>query len=89
MLPKDVLLAIMHMHFEAGRWGDAERTAALVAPYIHPKLTATALSVRPSIAAQLVEMSDDELRESVREMKRMAGLPEEEGLATVAAKGRA
>jgi hypothetical protein len=93
ILPKDVLLAIMHLHFEAGRWAEAERTAALVAPFIHPKLTASSVAVKPpSIAQQIVEMSDEELREHIAELNQLAGLSldtDEEELAIVKARGSA
>jgi hypothetical protein len=88
IMPKQVLLHIMREHFAAKRWAAAERTASLIAPYCHPRLSATALTVRPSIAEQMAEMTDDELRESVEEMKRMAGLTEDD-LSTVKPKGSA
>ena len=58
MLPKDVLLHAMRWHFEAGRYDEAARVAAWAAPYVHPRLSCSAITVRP----RLSEMSDDELQ---------------------------
>jgi hypothetical protein len=78
----------MRLHFRARRYDEAVAVAEKVAPFIHPRLTASAVTVRPSIAEQLVAMSDDELRESIKEMERMAGITEE-GLAAAKPKGSA
>lgn len=71
-LPKQVLFAIMNRHF-AG-WDAAERTAGLLAPFVHPKLTAAAIMVRPKLS----EMSDDELAAFVEEAEREAGITDED-----------
>jgi hypothetical protein len=90
-LPRDVLLAVMRLHFRAKRWDAAERTAALAAPYVHPKLQATALTVRPSLAQQVFEMSDEELKDHVAELQKLGGfsLDDDEDLATAKPKGSA
>jgi len=58
VLPKEVMLAAMRRHYQAERYDKAARIAALAAPYIHPRLSAAAITVRP----RLSEMSDDELQ---------------------------
>ena len=84
VLPKDVMLAVMRRHFRAGRYDDAARIAALAAPYIHPRLTATAITVRP----RLSEMSDEELAAFIAEAEQDAGISEDK-LASVKPRGNA
>jgi hypothetical protein len=46
--PLEVILQNMRRYLERRQWARAERTAALAAPYLHPKLAATTITVRPS-----------------------------------------
>ena len=75
MLPKDIMLAVMRRHFEAQRFDEAARIAAMVAPYIHPRLSAAAITVRP----RLSEMSDDELHAFIAEAEAEAGIHHDDG----------
>jgi hypothetical protein len=92
LLPKQVLFAIMNLHFAAGRWNAAERTASLLAPFVHPKLSCSSVAVKPpSIAHQIVEMTDDELRAHIAELNELAGSSnsDDEKLATAKTRGSA
>jgi hypothetical protein len=85
-LPRDVLLAVMRWHFQAKRYAEAVEVAEKVAPFVHPRLTASSVAVKPpSLAQQIVEMSDEELRAHVAELEELAGLSSE---ATAEAKER-
>jgi hypothetical protein len=86
--PRDVLLNVMRRHYRVKRYDEAARVASLVAPYIHPRLTATALTVKPSIAEIITSASDEELAEFAEEAERAADLAEDR-LATVTPKGTA
>jgi hypothetical protein len=66
----------------------AKRTLGRLAPYIHPRLTATAISARPSLREALAQASDQELVECVEEAERLADIAEG-GLATAKPKGSA
>jgi hypothetical protein len=68
LLPRDVMLDVMRKHYRARRYGQAVEVAALVAPYIHPKLTSSAITMRP----RLSEMTDDELAAIVREAEELS-----------------
>jgi hypothetical protein len=78
IMPKQVLLAVMRRHYHADRFDEAARVAAMVAPYIHPRLSSADVTVKPSIARMVFEMSDDELAEHVNELKALVGLSDEE-----------
>jgi hypothetical protein len=69
----------------------AKRTLGRLAPYIHPRLTATAISARPSLREALAQASDQELVECVEEAERLADIADiaEGGLATAKPKGSA
>ena len=84
VLSKDVMLAAMRRHFQARRYDEAARIAALVAPYIHPRLTSSAITVRP----RLSEMSDEELATFIEEARQDAGITEDE-LASFKPRGNA
>jgi hypothetical protein len=88
MLPKDVMLIVMRRHFKARRYDEAVAVAEKVAPFIHPRLTATALTVQPSIARQVFEMSGEELQDYVKELHELSGLAEQD-LAKAKPKGSA
>jgi hypothetical protein len=86
LLPKDVLLILMRRHFRAKRYDAAAQAAAWAAPYFHPRLSCAAVAVKPpSIAQQIVEMTDDELREHIAELNQLAGISDsdEEELAVI------
>jgi hypothetical protein len=86
ILPKDVMLDVMRRHFKARRYDEAARVASLVAPYVHPRLSCSSVTVRP----RLSEMTDDELRafveEAEEEVRRLGGT---EVLSTVKPAGSA
>jgi hypothetical protein len=44
LTPLDVMLHNMRRHFKAKRFDEASNIAAMAAPYVHPKLAATAVS---------------------------------------------
>jgi hypothetical protein len=71
--PLEVILQNMRRHLKARRWAEAERSAALAAPYMHPKLAATTVTVRPSIS----EMTDEELNAAAAEAESAANIAEE------------
>ena len=79
----------MRRHLKARRWDEAERSAIAAAPYMHPKLAATALTVKPSIAQQMMEMTDEELAAANAELEQMLGLSDKDELAIVKPKGSA
>ena len=85
-LPRDVLLAVMRWHFRAKRYAEAVGVAEKVAPFIHPRLTASTVAVKPSIAQQIAEMSDEELRAHIAELEQIVAEAE---LATVKPRGNA
>jgi hypothetical protein len=59
----------MRYYLKHGQRADAERSAALAAPYMHPKLAASTVTVRkPS------EMSDAELAQWIADAKLAAGI---------------
>jgi hypothetical protein len=72
--PRDVLLDIMRRHYRARRWDAAEHTAALVAPFVHPRLTAASVAVKRSIAEEIIAMSDEELADHIRELEELSGV---------------
>jgi hypothetical protein len=72
MLPKEVMLEVMRKHYQAGHLDKAARIAAMVAPYIHPRLTSSAITVRP----RLSEMSDAELAAFIQKAEQDAGISE-------------
>src|SRR5215831_2415637 len=74
VLPKQVMLTAMRRRYQAERYDEAARIAAMVAPYIHPRLTSSAITVRP----RLSEMSDEELAAFIEEAERDAGITEDE-----------
>ena len=84
MLPKEVMLDVMRQHYRAGHLDKAARIAALAAPYIHPRLSAAAITVRP----RLSEMSDEELAAFIAEAEQNAGITEG-ALAAVKPRGNA
>jgi hypothetical protein len=78
LTPLAVLTDVMMQHYRAKRFDDAARVAALAAPYVHARLSATSLEVKPSVAQMIVEMSDEELTEHVRELRELAGLSDKD-----------
>jgi hypothetical protein len=62
-----VLLDIMRRHYKARRWAEAERTAALVAPFVHPRLSCSSVTVKPSLQEMLMQATDEELAEFAEE----------------------
>jgi hypothetical protein len=56
---------------------------------MHPKLAATAVTLKRSIAQQMLELSDEELRATVAELEQLVGLSDEDELAIVKPKGSA
>jgi hypothetical protein len=85
VLPRDVMLAAMRRHYRAGRLDDAARIAAMVAPYIHPRLTSSAVTVRP----RLGEMSDAELQAFLAEVAEAEQRIGAEGLSSAKPAGSA
>jgi hypothetical protein len=93
-LPRDVMLAVMRWHYRAKRYDAAVEVAEKVAPFIHPRLSCSSVAVKPPpIAQQIVEMTDEELREHIAELNELAGISdsdaEGEELATVRPRGSA
>ena len=43
--PLEVMLHNMRRHFKAGRYDEASTIAAMAAPYLHPRLTASAVAL--------------------------------------------
>jgi hypothetical protein len=67
--PLEVILENMRRHRDAGEHDAAEKSAALAAPYLHPKLAAATVTVRkPS------EMTDAELAQWIADAKLAAGI---------------
>jgi hypothetical protein len=91
-LPRDVMLAVMRWHFRAKRYVEAVEVAEKVACYVHPKLTASSVAMKPrSVAEQIVKMTDDELRAHIAELHELAGFSDsdDETLVTVKTRGNA
>lgn len=90
--PLECILQNMRRHLRARRWAEAERSAALAAPYCHPRLAAATVQVKRSLAQQIAEMTDEELAAHIEEMKQMTGLSDDDikdELATLKTKGNA
>lgn len=87
LTPLEVILQNMRRHLRARRWAEAQQSAALAAPYMHPRLAAATVTVRP----RLVDMSDDELRAFIAEAEAEIGIAPGDPvpLATVRPKGSA
>jgi hypothetical protein len=67
--PLEVILENMRYYLDNGQRDAAERSAALAAPYMHPKLAASTVTVRkPS------EMTDVELAQWIADAKLAAGI---------------
>ena len=82
----------MRRHIRARRWDAAERSATLAAPYCHPRLAAATVAVQRSLAQQIAEMSDEELKAHIEEMKQMTGMSDDDikdELTTLKTKGSA
>jgi hypothetical protein len=91
ILPKDLMLAVMRRHYRAKRYDQAVAVAALVAPYVHPRLSCSNITVKPSLREVLVQTSDEELTAFIEESEReLAAAPGgKEALAAMRAKGNA
>jgi len=57
----------MREHFEAKRYDEALAAAQMAAPYIHPKLNATSLSIKPPS-----QMTDAELEFALAQLDAMS-----------------
>jgi len=55
-IPLEVMLILMRACFKEGKYGDAVAIAEKAAPYMHPKLAAVNLTVKP-----ISEMTEEEL----------------------------
>jgi hypothetical protein len=88
MSPRDVMLDVMRRHYRARRYDEAARVASMAAPYVHPRLTATALTVKPSLQEMLFSATDEELTACAEEADAAADLAEAD-LATTKPRGSA
>jgi hypothetical protein len=79
IMPRQVLLHVMRRHFEAKRWDEAARVAAMVAPYVHPRLSS--MTVKPTLSEMIAAATDEELAAFAEEA--------EAGIATAKPKGHA
>jgi hypothetical protein len=72
IMPRDVLLNVMRKFYAAEEWTAAADIAAKVAPYYHPRLSATAVTIRkPS------EMTNEELNVWLADATAAAALAED------------
>ena len=86
--PLQCILENMRRHLRRGRWIEAQQSAALAAPYLHPRLSSSNITVKPSLREVFAQASDAELRSFIEENEReLANTPE--ALATAKPKGRA
>jgi hypothetical protein len=69
-MPLEVILENMRRHRDAGRWAEAEHSAIAAAPYLHPKLAASTVTMRPSPS----DMTDAELAQWIADAKAAAGI---------------
>jgi hypothetical protein len=88
LTPLAILIDVMRRHYEAKHFDEAARVAALAAPYVHPRLASTALTVKPSLFQMFTEASNEELAEFTEEARRTVDLTKG-GLAGVKPKGSA
>jgi hypothetical protein len=72
--PLAVLIDVMKRHYRAKRFDEAARVASLAAPYVHARLASSTVEVKPSLAQQVVALSDEELAAHVQELERLAGI---------------
>jgi RecJ-like exonuclease len=73
--PRDVMLAVMRWHYQEKRYDAAVAVAEKVAVYVHPRLSCGSVTVNPpSLAQQMMEITDDELRAHIRELEELAGV---------------
>ena len=83
--PKEVLVQVMRWHLRARRYDEAARLAAMAAPYVHPRLSSSAIVMQQKPK----DMTSEELQAFIEEAERNAGVSDEEVLALVKAKGNA
>jgi hypothetical protein len=74
--PRDVMLDVMRRHYRAKRYDEAARVAGLVAPYIHPRLSSSNVTIKPSLRDMLLQATDEELAEFAEEADLAADLAE-------------
>jgi len=86
ILPKDLMLVVMRRHFRARRYDQAVAVAALVAPFIHPRLSGSNVTIK--LREILAQRSDEELAEFAEEAEHLADLAEG-GLVTAKPRGNA
>lgn len=87
--PLECILQNMRRHIRARRWAEAEKSAALAAPYMHPRLAATAVTVKPSLKELIANASDEELREMIEECEVESTPEEREAFASFRTRGNA
>jgi hypothetical protein len=63
IMPVQVMLEVMRRHYRARRFDNAARVASLAAPYVSPRLAATAITVKPSLNELIFQATDEELAE--------------------------
>jgi hypothetical protein len=88
LTPRDVVLSVMRWHYQEKRYDAAVAVAEKVAVYVHPRLSATALSAPPSLRELIFSASGAELAEAAEQADLAADLAEAD-LARAKPKGRA
>ncbi len=69
--PLDVMLLAMRIAVQEGDWRLATSVAAAAAPYVHPKLAATSVTLEPPDDAKL---TDEQVEAELAELDRRQGL---------------
>jgi hypothetical protein len=74
IMPLQVMLDVMRRHHRSRRYNEAARVAAMAAPYVHARLNSTAVTVKRSLAEEVISLSDEELAAHVAELEALAGI---------------